>query len=135
MDRPNQELQRQEIVALEKEAARAIQHNDGGFFRRVYSDDFSGTLSRGQAVDKAAFIQAVQAGDFQYESVSASDIGVHFYRDTAVATCLWSIRVVSKGQRTSTQLRVIHVYVYTPRGFRVVAAQATQLPPYGLQPL
>lgn len=135
LDKPNQELQRQEVVALEKEAARAIQHNDGGFFRRVYSDDFSGTLSRGQAVDKAGFIQAVQTANFQYESVSASDIAVHLYRDTAVATSMWSMRMVSNGQRLSSQIRVIHIYVYTPRGFRVVAGQLTQLPPFGVQPL
>jgi hypothetical protein len=32
---PNQELQREEIVNLETEAARAIQTNAGTFFRRV----------------------------------------------------------------------------------------------------
>ena len=56
---PNPEMQRQEIVNLETEAARAIQTNTGTFFRRVYSDDFSGTLSHGQPVNKTTFINAV----------------------------------------------------------------------------
>ena len=38
------ETGRQEIVNLEREAAHAIQLSDGTFFRRVYSDDFTGTL-------------------------------------------------------------------------------------------
>ena len=38
---PNPEMQRQEIINLENEAARAIQTNTGTFFRRVYSDDFA----------------------------------------------------------------------------------------------
>lgn len=135
LDRPNADLQRQEVITLEKEAARALQHRDGSFFRRVYSDDFSGTLSHGQAVDKAAFVRAVEAANVQFESVSASDIGVHLFRDTAVATCLWSLRILNNGQRVSSQIRVIHIYVYTPRGFRVVASQATLLPPFGQLPL
>src|SRR5260370_41688064 len=47
------ELHRQEIVSLEREAARAIQLNSGTFFRRVDSEDFSVPLSRGPKVNKA----------------------------------------------------------------------------------
>ncbi len=57
-ERPNPELQRQEVIALERETARAIQLGDATFFRRVYSDDFSGVLSHGQIVDKAGMIAA-----------------------------------------------------------------------------
>src|SRR5437762_5607712 len=46
------EVHRQEIVSLEREAARAIQLNNGTYFQRVYSDDFAGTLSHGQQVNK-----------------------------------------------------------------------------------
>ena len=131
----NPELQRQELVTLEKEAAKAVQHQDGAFFRRVYSDDFVGTLSHGQAVNKTDFIQTIEAGDVRFESVSASDIIVQVYRDTAIATCLWSIRMVSKGQAASTQIRMIHVYLYGQRGYHVVASQATLLPPFGQLPI
>src|SRR6266851_6797184 len=98
-ERPNADLQRQEVVVLEKEAARAIQLGDATFFRRVYSDDFSGVLSRGEIVDKAAFIAVVQTPEIKYESFSTSDIKVRLYRDIAVATSTWSMRVVLKGQR------------------------------------
>ena len=135
LERPNPELQRQEVVTLEKEAARAVQHNDGTFFRRVYSDDFLGTLSRGQAVNKAAFIQAIEGADVRFESVSTSDISVHVYRDTAVATCLWSIRTSTRGQPASSQIRMIHVYLYSQRGYHVIASQATLLPPFGQLPI
>jgi ketosteroid isomerase-like protein len=135
LERPNFEMQRQEVIALEREAVRAIQHNDATFFRRVYSDDFRGTLSHGQAVDKAAFIRVVQSADFQYESVSASDINVHMYRDTAIVTCLWSFRTLNKGQRLSSQMRMIHVYMYGSAGYRVIAGQATLLPPFTELPL
>src|SRR5579859_1554977 len=103
------EMERQEIVNLEKEAATAIQHGDGTFFRRVYSDDFSGTLSHGEQVNKAQFVEAVQSAAVQYESFHASDIIVHIYRETAVATCLWSSRAGERpelGQPDARHARV-----------------------------
>jgi ketosteroid isomerase-like protein len=129
-ERPNPEL-----VALERETARAIQLGDATFFRRVYSDDFSGVLSHGQIVDKAGLIAAVQARDISYESFTASDVKVQVYRDLAIATTSWSMRGSMKGQRVNSQMRVTHVYMYTGSGYRVVAAQTTLLPPYLQQPL
>jgi hypothetical protein len=119
-ERPDADLQRQEVIALEKETARAIQ---------------LGVLSRGQNVDKSSFIAVVQAPQIKYESFAASDIKVRLYRDVAVATSTWSMRVVLKGQRMSSQMRVLHVYLYGAGGYHVVAAQTTSLPPYLEQPL
>ena len=134
-ERPNADLQRQEVIALERETAHAIELGDATFFRRVYSDDFSGVLSRGQNVDKASLIAVVQAPGIKYESFRASDTKVRLYRDIAVATSTWSMREVLKGQQMSSQMRVLHVYMYGPGGYRVVAAQTTLLPPYLEQPL
>jgi hypothetical protein len=124
-ERPNADLQRQEVIALEKEAARAIQLGDATFFRRVYSDDFSGVLSHGQNVDKPSFIKVVQASEIKYESFTASDIKVRLYRDLAVASSTWSMWAILKGQRMNSQMRVLHV----------VAGQTTLLPPFVDQPL
>jgi ketosteroid isomerase-like protein len=134
-ERPNPELQRQEVIALERETARAIQLGDATFFRRVYSDEFSGVLSHGDTVDKAGFIAAVQASTIKYDSFTASDVKVRLYRDLAVATSSWSMRGVVKGQQVSGQMRVMHVYIYTSGGYHVVTGQTTLLPPYFQQPL
>ena len=123
------EVQRQEIVSLEREAGRAIQLGNGTFFRRVYGDDFTGTLSHGQQIDKEQWIETVESPLVKRESFSVSDIKVHIFQDTAVATCLWSSRFVRNGQRLSSQLRAIHVYVNTPNGWHVVSGQTTNLPP------
>jgi hypothetical protein len=132
---PNPEMQREEIVNLEKEAARAIQTNAGTFFRRVYAEDFAGTLSHGQVVNKTTFISAVQNGEVKYDTFLATDVNVRLFRDTAVATCLWSARGVYRDQSFSSQMRTIHVYINTPRGWRVVSGQITLLPPGAQQPL
>jgi ketosteroid isomerase-like protein len=129
------ETERQEIVNLEREAAHAIQLSDGTFFRRVYSDDFTGTLSRGESVGKTGFINAVQSSIVRYEAFNASDIKIHIFRDTAVATCLWSARAVVKGQNVNSQMRVMHIYVNGGNGWKVVAGQTSPLPPYTQQAL
>lgn len=129
------ELHRQEIVSLEREAGRAIELRNGTYFRRVYSDDFSGTLSHGQQVNKVQLIEAIQSDAVKYESFNTSDIKVQIYQDMAVATCLWSSRVVIKGQRFSHQMRAIHVYLNGASGWHVVSAQFTSLPPDVPQPL
>jgi ketosteroid isomerase-like protein len=135
VERPNPELQRQEVIALEREAAHAIQLGDATFFRRVYSDDFSGVLSRGGNVDKASFIAAVQSPGIKYETFTASEIKVRVYRDTAVASGTWSLRAIIKGQRVSSQMRVLHVYLYSGGGYHVISGQVTLLPPFVDQPL
>jgi ketosteroid isomerase-like protein len=124
------ESERQEIVNLEREAARAIQLSDGTFFRRVYSDDFAGTLSHGEAVNKTEFINAVQSSLIKYEAFNASDIKIHIFRETAVATCLWSSRAIVRGQSVNSQMRVMHIYVKGGSGWKVVAGQTSPLPPY-----
>jgi|HubBroStandDraft_1064217.scaffolds.fasta_scaffold122457_2 hypothetical protein len=129
------ELQRQEIVNLEREAAHAIQLSDGTFFRRVYSDDFAGTLSRGESVNKAGLINAVQSSAVKYEAFNASDIKVHIFRETAVTTCLWSARAIVRGQNVNSQMRVMHIYVNSGSGWKVVAGQTSPLPPYTQQAL
>jgi len=129
------EMQRQEVVSLEKEAARAIQLSNGTYFRRVYGDDFAGTLSHGQQVDKTQWIAAIESPLVKYESFNASDIKVHIYQDMAIATCLWSSRSIIRGQRISNQIRAIHIYMNTPRGWHVVSGQSTNLPPDVQQPL
>jgi hypothetical protein len=129
------EVQRQEIVSLEKEAARAIQLNNGTYFQRIYSDEFAGTLSHGQLVNKTQWIEVIESPAVKYESFNASDIKVRVFQETAVASCLWSARSIIKGQHISSQIRAIHVYVDTPRGWHVVSAQTTNLPPDVQQPL
>ena len=129
------ETERQEIFNLEREAAHAIQLSDGTFFRRVYSDDFTGTLSRGESVNKTGFINIVQSAVVRYEAFNASDIKIHIFRETAVATCLWSARAIVKGQTVNSQMRVMHIYVSGGSGWKVVAGQTSPLPPYPQQAL
>jgi hypothetical protein len=125
-----EEVQRQELVTLQSETARAIQMNNTAFFRRVYSDDFIGTAPGGRVLDKAALLSALQSASAstKYTTFVATDIRVRIYESTAVVTCLWSSRGVSEGRNFWRQSRVTTVYIYGLRGWQAVASQETQLP-------
>ncbi|HKW31475.1 MAG TPA: nuclear transport factor 2 family protein [Candidatus Acidoferrum sp.] len=129
------EMRRQEIVSLEREAGRAIQLKNGAYFRRVYSDDFAGTLSHGQQVNKAQWLTVIQSDAVKYDFFQASDIKVQIYQEMAVATCLWSSRFTTKGQQLGHQMRAIHVYLNGSSGWHVVSGQISNLPPDVGQPL
>ena len=86
-------------------------------------------------MNKTQWIEVVESPLVRRESFNASDIKVRIYQEMAIATSLWSSRFIVNGQRFSTQIRAIHVYVNTPRGWHVVSGQATNLPPDVQQPL
>jgi hypothetical protein len=124
------EVKRQELVTLQNETVRAIQMNNTAFFRRVYSDDYIGTMPGGRMLDKAALLTVLQSSSAstKYATFLATDIRVRIYEDTAVVTCLWSSRGTSDGRSFARQSRVTTVYVYGLRGWSAVASQETQLP-------
>src|SRR5260370_12082777 len=96
---------RQEIMRREKEVVRAMQLSSGTFFHRVYSDDFAGTLSHGQQINKEQWIATIESPLVKRESFSVSYIKVHIFQNTALATCLLSTRVIRNAQHLTSQLR------------------------------
>lgn len=125
------EIDRQELVNLERETVRALQLNNYTFFKRVYSDDFIATNSIGQTMDKQALVNSVQTSNVKYESFIASDIRVRFYQETAVVNALWTARGFNNGRHFSKQSRIIHVYVNGQHGWHAVAVQETMMPGLG----
>jgi len=122
------EIQREELVNLQKETVRALQLHNSSFFNRVYSDDFLGTSPSGANLDKPTLIAEVQDTAIKYSSFVVSDIRIRVFQNTAVATSLWSSRGTYRGNSFSRQSRVTIVYVYGQRGWQVVSSQETQLP-------
>jgi hypothetical protein len=129
------ELERAEIINLEKETARAIQLNNGTLFRRIYAEDFSGTLSHGQPVNRNSLITLIQDTSTRYDSFTVTDISIRIFQETAVASSLWTSRGTFNGHHFDSQMRSIHVYVNGSRGWQVVSGQTTALPPATEHPL
>ena len=125
--KPNQEADRQAISNLEQGFAHAIQLNNSTIFNTVFSDDFSGVTWYGEVINKAQQIRLIQTSNNSYQFVHASDIQVKIFRDVASVFSLRTERGASEGRQFSRQFRVLHVYINTPRGWRVISSQETQL--------
>ena len=124
---PNPEMQRQELVNLEKENARAIQLHNPTFFRAAYSDDFHGISRYGETVSKAGIIRELQSLPLEFDSVVSSDAQVRMFRDAAYVLSLRSEVGRANGKKFYNQYRILRVYVNTPRGWRIVSQLETRL--------
>ena len=122
------EMHVSEIMSLEKENAHAIQLANPTFFDSTYADEFSGVNYLGEKMNKLDFVHRVQNPGVQFERVAESDINVKMYLDAASVISLRSERGSSNGKRFDRQYRVMRIYVYSPRGWKVVSQLETQLP-------
>jgi hypothetical protein len=120
-------MQRQELVNLEKENARAIQLHNPTFFRAAYSDDFHGVSRYGETVSKAGIIRELQSLGLEFDSVVSSDAQVRMFRDAAYVLSLRSEVGRASGKKFYNQYRILRVYVNTPRGWRIVSQLETKL--------
>jgi hypothetical protein len=123
----NPEMERQELVNLELENARAIKLHNSTFFKSVYSEDFRGVTRYGEVLDKAAVMREVENMPHEFDSVVSTDAQVRMFRDTASVLSLRSEVGRINGKRFYSQYRVLRVYVNTPRGWRVVSQLETML--------
>lgn len=119
---------RQMLVNLEQGFSHALQLNNSTIYNAVLSDDFSGVTWYGEVIDKARQIQMIQTSPNHYDFVHSSNIQVKIYRDVASVSSLRTERGTSQGHSFSRQFRVLRLYMDTPRGWRVIAQQETQLP-------
>ena len=123
----NPEMQRQELVNLESENARAIKLHNPTFFKAAYSEDFHGVTRYGETVNKQGIIHELETMNLQFDSVVSSDAQVRMFRDAAFVLSLRSEVGRADGKKFYNQFRVLRVYVNTPRGWRIVSQLETKL--------
>ena len=123
----NPEMQRQELVNLELENARAIKLHNPTFFKAAYSEDFHGVTRYGETVNKQGIIHELETMNVQFDSVVSSDAQVRMFRDAAFVLSLRSEVGRADGKKFYNQFRVLRVYVDTPRGWRIVSQLETKL--------
>jgi hypothetical protein len=124
---PNPEMQRQELVNLEKENARAIKLHNPTFFKAAYSEDFHGVSRYGEVVNKQGIIRDLEMMALEFESVVSTDAQIRMFRDAAYVLSLRSEVGHANGKRFYNQFRILRMYVNTPRGWRIVSQLETKL--------
>jgi hypothetical protein len=123
----NPEMQRQELINLERENARAIKLHNVTFFKSAYSDDFHGVSRFGESVGKRDLVHEVESLTLEFESVVSSDQQVRLFRDAAYVLSLRSEVGHTNGKKFYNQYRVLRVYVNSPQGWKIVSQLETRL--------
>jgi ketosteroid isomerase-like protein len=124
---PNPEMQRQELVNLEKENARAIKLHNSTFAKAAYSEDFHGVSRYGETVRKQEIIRELETMGLEFDSVVSTDAQVRLFRDAAYVLSLRSEVGRANGKKFYNQFRILRVYVNTPRGWKIVSQLETKL--------
>lgn len=125
---PNPEMQREELINLEKENARAIKLHNVTFIKAAYADDFHGISRYGEAVNKQDVVREVESLALSFDSIVSTDHQVRLFRDAAYVLSLRSEVGHANGKKFYNQYRILRVYVNSPRGWKVVSQLETQLP-------
>ncbi len=123
----NPEMQRQELINLEKENARAIKLHNVTFFKAAYSDDFHGVTRYGETVGKLGIVREIESLPLEFDSVVSTDHQVRLFRDSAYVLSLRSEVGRADGKRFYSQFRILRLYVNSPRGWKIVSQLETKL--------
>lgn len=117
----------QAILKLEQAWEDALVKNDFPALDKLYADNLIYTHSSGVVDNKTTYIDNLKAGNTKYLSLKRDDIKVTVYGNTAVVTCHWLIKLLSKGNPVEVNARYLHVYVKQKAGWQMVAHQATRI--------
>ena len=101
---------------------------DGAALDALLADDFAIIdVMRGAEADKAAFLGVIGAGEVAFDRIEPADRRVRLYGGTAVITGRTSMSGSFAGAPFSAASRYTHVFVDQGDGWRLVAAQGTQI--------
>ena len=114
---------RQVMSAMES-MKKAMLTRDGAALGKLLSDDLMYTHSAGKVESKADFVESIASGKSIVEKLEYTDPVIRVYGNTAI----WRGRVDLWHSATNiVHMDVLHVWVRTPGGWKMVARQATKL--------
>jgi hypothetical protein len=99
------------VLGLEEQRCNATIQRDVAALEPLLADDLTYTHSSGRVETKAAFLEAIRAGNPRYHRIERSDVVVRVYEDAvAVVTGLARFTVTLNGQDKVTHARFTNVW-------------------------
>ena len=111
----------QAIRQLDNERIQAQIGADAVALERIYADDFIGVGPSGTVRTKAQVISDFTAGDLKFQSITADEVQVRVYENTAVETGLSTMVGQDKGKTVPRNTRFTRVWVKQEGRWRLVA--------------
>lgn len=116
-----------EIKKLEQDWAQAVVKEGAASVDQFEADDIITTDPTGRITGKAEDKTDLSSGDYKIQSEELSDLTVHVYGNTAVATATNAMKGTYKGQDLSGKYRFTDTWVKRNGKWQVVASQYTKV--------
>ena len=114
-----------QVTAAMEAMKQAMIHRDGVALGKLMHDDLMYTHSTGSFETKADFVKSISSGKSIVEKLEFTDTTVRVYGETA----FFKGRVDLWHSATNiVPMNVLHVWLKTANGWKLVARQATRLP-------
>jgi len=111
----------QAIRQLDNERIQAQIAADALALDRIYADDFIGVGPSGTVRTKLQVISHFTSGNLKFQSITADDVQVRVYGNTAVETGLSTMTGQDKGKAVPRDTRFTRVWVKQQGRWRLVA--------------
>lgn len=118
----------EEILAIKRQYDEAQLKNDGGWFQRMFAEDYIFVLPDSTVVTKAEFVKDLQSRDLVWESVSGRDMRVRIYRDTAVVIGQFFGKGRYKGKVLDERQQFTSVWIKRNGRWQAISEHASSLP-------
>jgi hypothetical protein len=119
-----------ELEEIQRQLGRAWLAGDCATIDRIYGQEWSVTHIHGNVLSRADVMKMCTAPERRMDSLSADDISVRLYGDTAVVTG----RTIAKVGEATIRLRFTDVFVRRDGRWQAVASHATSLDPLTTRP-
>lgn len=119
-----------QLKAIEQGLARAYVKGDRSFVDSVLADDWKVTDAAGRVLDKTQVLrETFEDRDRQIEALRIDQVKVRIYGDSAIVTGRSWAKGTYQGKSMSVTFLFTDVFVRRKGEWKVVASQATMLPP------
>lgn len=119
----------QDVLAREDARIAAMLAADRTALDGILADDYSHAHNNGLVETKAEYLTRSIGGPIKYQRFAPADRAVRVYGDAAVVTGRAGVGVEMDGQARAVEVRFQAVYIRQNGVWRIVAWQATPLPP------
>lgn len=118
-----------QVMALEREWAKADATQDAAWFEKNLADSFISVDSfTGAETTKAMYVADVKAKNTKYESATTSDMKTQVFGDVVVVTGIYTtVKAIYKGQDHSGKFRWIDTWVQRGGAWQCVASVGVKM--------
>lgn len=117
-----------EVLAAERNFFDALIAADGATLKNLLPIDFTIVdVMAGNVIPQQGFIDFVTSGAVKFQKIDRVEANARFYGSTAIVVGRTEMAGLFQDQPFSASSRYTHVFIKTNDGWKLVAAQGTQI--------